>query len=154
MGTCSRCGKKFFDPQSKELAFTPYEPLTISGHMLRSLYTAVGSCVFPPLILTLFVKNDFSVIWALCISAAFIFLLSLFFRLLTRKNIEKRRRETWDESDRRLRDLSYATLLKQAGWYIPGRYLPCSDPDFDPEPISIKPVRIVQTELRGRSENT
>lgn len=133
LGTCHHCGKHFLDPQAKELAFQPYEPLNLARHMLRSLMYAIVFGGFPPLLLTAFPQYQPLFSHAL-ISAAAIFLLSLSIRLLRREKIEKDRHALWLESDRRLRDPKYATLLAQHGLPVPPNYLP---PGFRRDPNAV-----------------
>ena len=121
---CSKCQKIYIDPHCEEPALTPYRPYSKLRLFSGNLFSAIGLSVIITVI-AIFATNSeritgitFGISFPIC-------WLLLFLRSLrNREKIERIRRERWNDSDKRLRQPQYATLLANLDYKVPSHYLP------------------------------
>lgn len=131
---CPKCGKTYLDSYCTEHALKEYRPVT----PLKRALSAGFLSLFPAALLGALVSGiaqSNSAFWLPFGIAFLAFWIFLFARAArNRERIEQRRLKEWQESDKRLRDPSYATILENFGYKVPSRYLP---PNFTPDPDSL-----------------
>lgn len=131
---CPKCGETYLDPYGKELALKDYHPHSVPKLLISNLSIGSGSAVIIAVIVGLITKNApvSLLIWG--IGTLVFGLLWFFHSMLARDKEESSRLKQWQESDLRLQNAAYATLLKHYGYDVPARYLPA---DFNPVPESV-----------------
>ena len=148
--TCLICGKHYIDPFCSEPALRKYSPLPVWNHLLSSFSSGIISSFLLTLLATTIVDAA-STRWLIFgLGACIVFSLSLLHRMLSRQKSEKVRLETWQESDRRLRDPKYAITLKLYGYHVPAQYLPSG---YDEQKNSLSLPGITVSDSFGKKKN-
>ena len=152
--TCPVCAHPYADPYGTEAALLPYPSTSVLKELSSAFFVGMGAgflLAFNVLFLT---GDDHLTTAVFCavslISGTLSFVRSLFSRRKTKQEYQT----LWQDSNLRLQDPSYAFLLKQAGFYVPARYLPSHDLNDKPEPISIRPLRIIRLAPKTKSDTS
>lgn len=152
--TCPYCARPYADPYGTEAALIPYPSTSVLKQLASAFFSGIGAgllLAFNVLVLTW----DESLATAVWVISAVISGISIFVNgLISRRKSKQEYQTLWKESDLRLQDPSYALLMKQAGFYVPARYLPPYDANDKPEPISIRPLRIIRSAPKAKSNDT
>lgn len=122
--TCSGCRKVYLDPYCKEPALTPYQPMSKGKLFLGDFFGGVMLSFLAAGLVLVFSGSERAAGITLAAGLPVFWLLLFFHSLLTRKKVEQRRFALWQESDRRLKDQSYAVLLANLDYAVPRHYLP------------------------------
>lgn len=125
---CQYCGKTYIDPNCHELALKPYKPLNRLKCAFAAIICGIVAGFFVFLILTLFTafsNIDLEHLYTIIpVSVGVVYgMLDLSFRLKNMDIENLARKRAWDESDARLRNYEYASLLNNSGIDVPKRYL-------------------------------
>lgn len=149
--TCPYCARPYADPYGTEASLIPYPSASVFKQLLSAFFSGIGAGVilaFNVFILTWSEPLTVAVFCAVSlVSGVFSFVRKLF-------SLRKSRQEyqtLWKESDLRLQDPTYALLMKQAGFYVPARYLSSYDSDQNPESGSIPPLKLVRLAPKPKS---
>lgn len=146
--TCAHCGKAYIDPNCTEPALRDYVPCPSRPQLLRSLTGGITCSGLIAIVTALISQNDRLglLIWA--VGSPILFLTIFCCLRLTQRKREPRRLRVWVESDQRLRDPEYASILANYGYRVPSRYLPSGS-----RTAAFCPGATVETSTSGKLQN-
>lgn len=152
--TCPYCARSYADPYGTEAALTPYPSASVLKQLTSAFFSGIGAgflLAFNAFILT---GDEPLTIAVFCAASLISGVFSFVRELFSLRRSKQEYQTLWKDSDLRLQDPSYAFLLKQAGFYVPARYLPDYDVNDKPEPISIRPLRIIRSAPKAKSDTS
>jgi len=139
---CPTCGKTYIDSYCAEPAFFEFRSYSLKQHLgsatllswtLAFIVTAI-IFVFTA-IFGFYDHAETICLTSLGITFPLFWLIIFFTNMRNRKRLDKTKRKKWQESDLRLRNSEYASILKNFGYNVPPRYLPAGfqrDPNAVP----------------------